>query len=224
MGQFVEMSRIVAQGMRGINPRYSVKVEPFSTHQESAKARDGKASFEISQVSFQVPVGTYLDSPRTRDPGGRDIAALDLGDLILPGLCLDCRAHGTRAFGAVEPGDLPPAAALKGRAVLFDFGRAAHYGEPAYDADPPFLAKATVDALVAAGARLVGVDNRSPDDPRDLSRYAHTHLLRAGILIVENLHSMERVRGRDFRFFAIPARVKDATSFPIRAFAEIGNA
>ncbi len=224
MGQFVEMSRVIAHGMRGINPRYAVTVEPFSTHTESAKALDGKASFEISQVSFQVPVGTYVDSPRTRDPGGRDIAALGLEDLILPGICLDCRAQGARAFGTVEPADLPPAVALKGRAVLFDFGRAAHYGEPTYDADPPFLAKATVDALIAAGARLVGVDNRSPDDPRDLSRHAHTHLLRAGILIVENLHAMERVRGRDFRFFAIPARVKDATSFPIRAFAELPGA
>lgn len=224
MGQFVEMSRVIAQGMRGINPRYAVKVEPFSTHQDSAKALEGKASFEISQVSFQVPVGTYVDSPRTRDPGGRDIAALDLADLILPGICLDCRAQGARAFGTVEPTDLPPAAALKGRAVLFDFGRAAHYGEPDYDVDPPYLAKATVHALIDAGARLVGVDNRSPDDSRDLSRYAHTHLLRAGVLIVENLHSMERVRGRNFRFFAIPARVKDATSFPIRAFAELLDA
>ena len=221
MGNFIEMSRVISHKMGGVNPRYSVRVEPFSTHEDSAKALQGKASFEISQVSFQVPVGTYIDSPRTRDPGARDISQLGLEDLILPGICLDCRAEGVRAFGTVEPRDLPPAKDLMGRAVLFDFGRAAHYGEPAYDVDPPFLAKGAVDALIAAGARLVGVDNRSPDDSRDLSRYAHTHLLRAGVLIVENLHSMEMLRGRAFRFFAVPVRVKDATSFPIRAFAEL---
>ncbi|MFN0044274.1 MAG: cyclase family protein [Alphaproteobacteria bacterium] len=221
MGRLVELSREISDGMAGINPRYCVRVRPFSTREDSAKALGGQASFEISEVAFQVPVGTYIDAPYTRDPEGRDIGAIGIEELVLPGLYIDCRALGARPFGAVRPEDLPSASTLKGRAVLFDFGRAPHYGEKAYDESPPFVSTEAVDVLIASGARLVGVDNRSPDDNRDPARPAHTRLLRAEVFIVENLVGLDRLRGRDFRFFAIPLRVKGASSFPVRAFAEL---
>jgi kynurenine formamidase len=220
MGRFVEMSRVIEDGMAGINPRYAVRIRPFLTHKESAVQLGGQASFEVSEVAFQVPVGTYIDSPLTRDPEGRDIAALGIDELVLPGLFLDFRNHGARRNAPVQTNELPPPESLAGRAVLFDFGRAALYGTPAYDEAPPFFPRATVEALIAAGARLLGVDSRNPDDVRDLSRPAHTLLLRANIFIVENLINLDQVRGREFRFFALPARVRGATSFPIRAFAE----
>ncbi|MFO0998047.1 MAG: cyclase family protein [Alphaproteobacteria bacterium] len=220
MGRWVEMSRIIENNMAGINPRYSVRVRPFLTHEATGAQLEGQASFEVSEVAFPVPIGTYIDSPFTRDPDGRDIGALGIDELVLPGLALDFHGHGARAHAPVLPQELPPPAALKGRAILFDFGRAAHYGTPAYDETAPYLPRATVEALIDAGVRLVGVDSRSPDDARDLSRPAHTLLLRANIFIVENLINLDEVRGRAFRFFAIPARVRGATSFPIRAFAE----
>ena len=50
---------------------------------------------------------------------------------------------------------------------------------------------------------------------------AHTLLLRNGIFIVENLRSLASLHGKTFRFFALPLAVEGATSFPVRAFAEI---
>ena len=112
MTRFVELSRELSDGMAGINPRYAVRVRPFGTHAESAAALQGQASFEISEVSFQVAVGTYIDSPRTRDPEGRDIAAIGIEELVSPGVYVDLRGHGRRAHAAVLPEDLPPAADL----------------------------------------------------------------------------------------------------------------
>ena len=221
MARFVELSREIYEGMEGINPAYAVRVRPFTTHAPDAAAHPEKASFEISEVAFQVPVGTYMDAPRTRDPGARDIAAIGIDELVSPGLYVDLRGHGARAHAPVLPEDLPPPAQLKGRALLLDFGRATSYGTARYGETPPHLPKATVDALIAAGIRLLGVDSRSPDDARDPAKPAHTLLLRANIFIVENLINLDQLRGRSFRFFAVPPRVRDATSFPIRAFAEI---
>lgn len=221
MARFVELSREVSDGMGGINPRYAVRVRPFTAHAPGPASDPDQASFEISEVSFQVPVGTYIDSPRTRDPGGRDIAALGIEELVSPGVYVDLRGHGGRAHAAVLPEHLPPPDSLKGRALLLDFGRAESYGTPRYDETPPHLPKVTVEALIAAGARLLGVDSRSPDDARDPAKPAHTLLLRANIFIVENLINLDLLRGYSFRFFAVPLRVRDATSFPIRAFAEI---
>lgn len=220
MARFVELSREISDGMGGINPRYNVRVRPFATHAPDAASHPNQASFEVSEVAFQVPVGTYIDSPRTRDPGGRDIAAIGIEELVLPGVHVDLRELGVCAHAPVLPEHLPPPERLKGTALLLDFGRAESYGTPRYDETPPHLPRATVEVLIAAGVRLVGVDSRSPDDARDAAKPAHTLFLRANIFIVENLINLHLLRNARFRFFAVPLRVRDATSFPVRAFAE----
>lgn len=218
MPQFVELSRTISDGMAGINPDYTVRVRPLMTREESAGRLEGQCAFETSEVAFPVPIGTYLDSPYARDAEGRDIAALALDELVRPGLLIDLRdlAEGR----AVLPADLPAEADYKGRALVFDFGWAGKWATPAYDRHP-FLPRETVEWLLARGVAMVCVDCRSPDDPADLSRPAHTLCLRAGVFIVENLIGLDGLLGRRFRFFAIPARVAGATSFPVRAFAEI---
>jgi len=75
--------------------------------------------------------------------------------------------------------------------------------------------------LLDSGIKLFGVDALNADNPTDMERPAHTWFLGGGIHIVENLTGLDALHGRDFRFFAIPLKVKDAAAFPIRAFAEI---
>jgi kynurenine formamidase len=70
---------------------------------------------------------------------------------------------------------------------------------------------------------VVGVDWGNVDDTTDPARPAHTRLLRAGILIVERLRSLDQLPGDGFRFFAVPPRIVRGASFPVRAFAEIGD-
>jgi kynurenine formamidase len=54
---------------------------------------------------------------------------------------------------------------------------------------------------------------------RDPTRPAHTLLLRAGILIVENLTGLNDLAGEMFTFVAVPAKIAGAAAFPVRAFA-----
>lgn len=218
MARFVELGRVLSDGMAGINPNYAVRVGVHTSREASAERFDGQCSFEMSEVSFPGPVGTYIDSPYARDPEGRDIAALPLDELVRPGLLLDLRHLGARH--AVLPSDLPQDADYDGHALIFDFGWAEKWNTPDYDRHP-FLPRATVEWLLARGTAMVCVDCRSPDDSDDPTRPAHTLCLRAGVFIVENLIGLDALHGRRFRFFAIPARVERATSFPVRAFAEI---
>ena len=218
MPHLVELSHPLADAMAGINPAYSVRVRTYLSHEETAPRYGGHCSFEVSEVAFQVPVGTYIDSPRTLDPGGRDIGAIGIEELVLPGVVLDM--HGRRPDQPVAAAELPGPDALAGHAVLLDFGWAERYGRDDYD-PAPYLSRAAVEHLVAARAALLGVDVRSPDGPDDPTMPAHSLLLSNGIFIVENLCGLAPLHGRAFRFFAIPLAVKDATSFPVRAFAEL---
>lgn len=75
--------------------------------------------------------------------------------------------------------------------------------------------------LVEQAAALVGIDSVNIDDTRDRTRPVHTKLLAAGIPIVEHLTGLDQLGGEEFRFFAVPAKVSDLGTFPVRALAVV---
>ena len=66
---------------------------------------------------------------------------------------------------------------------------------------------------------LVGIDSYNIDDTRDSSRPAHTLLLAADIPVVEHMTGLEKVPERGFKFFAVPVKIRNFGTFPVRAFA-----
>jgi kynurenine formamidase len=64
----------------------------------------------------------------------------------------------------------------------------------------------------------VGIDSLNIDDTGDLSRPVHSLLLAAEVPIVEHLRGLSQLPGTDFRFFAVPVKVKNMGTFPVRAF------
>ncbi len=219
---YIDLTQTFENGMPGFRMKdgteLSARIRPFLTHQESLPNYQGKASFEITEVAFQTSIGTYLDAPRHRFPGAADIAALALDTLISDAVVID--ATFCTPDRPLTAADLPPAAALRAKAALIHFGWDRHWGTEAYYSHP-HVARDGIDHLLQAGIRLFGVDTLNADARADLARPAHTLFLGAGIHIVENLRSLDRLIGRPCRFFAIPLPVRDAAAFPVRAFAEL---
>src|SRR5262249_26751431 len=111
---------------------------------------------------------------------------------------------------------------LTGKAVLIHTGWSKHWGTEQYFEDHPFLTRAAAEHLRNAGAALVGIDSYNIDDITDGTRPVHSILLAADIPIVEhmcNLEQLPKVVG--FSFFAVPAKVKAFSTFPVRAFAVV---
>jgi arylformamidase len=138
--------------------------------------------------------------------------------VILPGIVIDVPGRG--AFEAVGVDALPPNVDVAGKAVLFRFGWDIHWGRDEYQSYP-FISRNLIDHLVAARAKLVGVDTVSVDSSRDMARPAHTILLREGILVVENLTNLGSLLAKEFRFFAVPIKARRTAAMPVRAFAEV---
>jgi kynurenine formamidase len=199
----------------------SPRVEPYLTHAASRERYAGRAEFEISRIHLVGNSGTYLDSPYHRFPDAPDVAALPLESLVgLPGTCLDGRAGpGGRAVGLDAPWD-----ELGGHAVLVRTGWDRHFARDGYWTEGPFLSSETVERLVGARVALVGVDFVNVDDVTDPARPAHTALLDAGVLIVEQLVDLDRLPSAGFRFSAPVLAVRGAAGLPVRAFAELGDA
>jgi arylformamidase len=222
--RFVDLSHTIEDGMPGFRMKnadgtlteYTARVRPFLTHEQSRVFYQGKAEFEITELTLQTSIGTYIDSPYHRHRAKRDIGQIGLSEVILPGVVID--VSGRAAWDAVDLDETHRALDLAGKAVLFHFGWDQHWGTEAYYSYP-FLSRETLLYLFGVGVRLVGVDTLNIDNSRDPERPAHTWLLREEIFIVENLCGLEHLHGAPFTFFAVPLRVKGAAAMPVRAFA-----
>jgi kynurenine formamidase len=111
---------------------------------------------------------------------------------------------------------------LRGAAVLVHTGWDRHFGTPAYAAGAPFLGAAAAAYLIKAGAVLVGIDSINIDDAEtSRERPAHTQLLAAGVHIVEHLTNLAALPPTGARFTAVPPKVREFGSFPVRAYARL---
>jgi arylformamidase len=213
----IDLSHAIEDGMRVYPGLPTPRVGASADHDASRARYRNKAEFHLGEYSFTGAAGTYLDSPFHRHRDLDDLAGLPLEGLVgLPGVALDHLAGEDRAFAAEATGE-----ELAGRAVLLRTGWSARWGSDAYWEPGPFLSGRLLEQLVRAPAALVGIDIWNIDDVDDLSRPAHTELLRAGIPIVENLTSLDLLPRDGFRFTAVPPKVVRGSNFPVRAFAEV---
>jgi arylformamidase len=189
------------------------------SHTASRSRYAGLAAFDITRLFLVGNTSTSIDSPYHRYPEGCDIARLPIESLVgLEGMCLTTswRPGTERALAAaLDPASLPR------HAVLIGTGWDRRWGNDDYWTHGPFLSAELVERLVEGRPALVGVDFATVDDPRDLSRPAHSKLLGVGIPILEHLRGLERLRERRFRLFAAPIAVEGASAMPVRVFAEL---
>jgi kynurenine formamidase len=159
-----------------------------------------------------------VDSPFHRYPDGQDLAALELERLAdVPGLVVDATGRTERAIGPEALAGLD----LAGKALLVRTGWSRHWRTDAYGTGHPHLTQAAADHLVAAGVALVGIDSLNIDSADTGERPVHSTLLAAGIPICEHLTNLEALPADGFRFSAVPVKVAQFGTFPVRAWASV---
>ena len=214
--RLVDVSHEVAHGLVTYRGLPAPVVCDYLTREASRAIYAAGTEFHIGKIEMVANTGTYLDAPFHRYPDGQDVAQLDLASVAdLDAVVLD--AAGVRAIDA----DVFAPHELRGKAVLVRTGWDAHWDTEQYFTGHPFLTRAAAEHLVAAGARLVGIDSLNIDDTVDLTRPVHSLLLRAGIPIVEHLCNLAALPARGFKFFAVPVKVAGMGTFPVRAFGLI---
>ncbi|TMG62663.1 MAG: cyclase family protein [Chloroflexi bacterium] len=212
MTRFVELSHPIVEGMETYRPLPTPRVEVLNDY--DASRYDGMSEFLIASLHLCGNTGTYVDSPRHRFRAAIDLAGLRLEQLAdVPVVVADVTQIG-RAIGP----DAVPAGDLHGKAVLFrtDFSR--HWGTDSYFHGNPFLTAEASDKLATAGAAFVGIDSLNIDDVADMSRPAHTRLLRAGIPICEHMTNLAAIASGAGRLHAVPIAWVGGATFPVRAY------
>jgi len=183
------------------------------TREDSRTVYAPGTEFHIGKIAMVANTGTYLDTPFHRYARGRDLAGLDLHSVAnLEGLVV--RVTGTEIVLDLLSG-LP----VTGKAVLLHTGWDRHWRTEEYSSgNHPYLTADGANYLAKNGATLVGIDSYNIDSTSDPSRPAHSILLGHDIPIVEHLRGLSDLPDSGFKFFAVPVKIKNFGTFPVRAF------
>ncbi|HSK07168.1 MAG TPA: cyclase family protein [Acidimicrobiia bacterium] len=214
MTRLIDLSQTIEADMTTYPGLPGPVITEHLSRADSREHYQAGTEFLIGRIDMVGNTGTYLDTPFHRYEEGFDLDGLALeGVADLPGVVVDEVGPelGPETIEGVE---------VAGRAVLFHTGWDRHWRTDGYgDPGHPFVSARLASALVEAGATLVGIDSVNIDDTRGGSRPAHSGLLGAGIPVVEHLTGLGGLVGKDFRFFAVPPKVRGFGTFPVRAFA-----
>jgi arylformamidase len=207
--KLIDLSHTVEDGLITYKGLPAPIICDFLNREASREHYSDGTEFHIGKIEMVANTGTYVDSPFHRYQDGIDLSELPLESLAdLPGVVVRAADAGkaitAEAFIGLD---------VKGKAVLVYTGWARHWGTEQYFEGHSFLTGDAAAYLVEAGASFVGIDG---------SRPVHTRLLRANVPICEHMCNLESLLNSDFRFHAVPVKVKAFGTFPVRAYAVLG--
>jgi kynurenine formamidase len=215
--KLVDLSHTVEHGLVTYKGLPAPIICDYLSREASRKFYAPGTEFQIGRIDMVANTGTYLDSPFHRYEKGKDLSQLELARLAnLPAIKIRC--HDRQA---VDASVLSAHRDLAGKAVLIETGWSRHWNTAQYYENHPFLTEDAARFLLDSGAVLVGIDSHNIDNVQDLKRPVHTLLLGNEIAIVEHMTNLSALPGDDFRFFAVPVKVKGFGTFPVRAFAAL---
>ena len=214
----IDLSHTIEHGMTTYPGLPGPIICDFLSREASRATYAPGVEFQIGKIEMVANTGTYLDSPFHRYAAGRDLAQLpleslaDLDAVVVRVAPASGRAITRQAFQRRD---------LEGKAVLVQTGWDVHWRTEQYLSGHPYLTGDAAEFLLGQGVTLVGIDSLNIDDTGDRSRPVHSALLGAGVPIVEHMCNLSRLPERDFRFFAVPAKVAGFGTWPVRAFGHV---
>ena len=216
MSRLIDLSHTVDHGMVTYRGLPAPLICDFLSREDSRRLYATGTEFHIGKIEMVANTGTYLDSPFHRYADGKDLSQLplesvaDLDAIVVRAPDESGRSIDAGAFRGLD---------LRGKAVLVHTGWSRHWRTDQYFEGHSFLTAEAAALLRDEGAALVGIDSLNIDDNSSGERPVHSTLLRHDIPIVEHMTNLDQVPDSGFRFHAVPVKVKNFGTFPVRAFA-----
>lgn len=215
----IDLSHTIEEGVVTYHGMPAPIICDYMSREESRAHYADGTEFQIGKIEMVANTGTYVDSPFHRYSHGKDLSQLNLEQVAhLDGVLIDAsdapgRAVDVRYFDGLD---------LAGKAVIVRTDWSRHWKSDQYFEGHPYLTQDAAECLRSVGATMVGIDSLNMDCTDDGTRPVHTILLGADILIVEHMTNLASIPpNTPFKFYAVPVKVQDFGTFPVRAFALI---
>ncbi len=172
--------------------------------------------YDSEVMTMSTHTGTHMDAPSHFSRGKKAIGDIPASRLVCNAVMIRVpkKAGQTISIADIENEDINP-----GDAVVLATGWEKRYKGKEYMTANPGLSKAAARYLVRKKVGLVAIDGPSIDPGRDSNFSAHNILLPAGVLAVENLCNLGKIRKKRFTLVVAPLKLAGATGSPARALA-----
>ncbi|MCP8615375.1 cyclase family protein [Salirhabdus salicampi] len=215
--EFIDLSHTIEEGIITYKGLPAPIICDYLSREDSRNHYEKGTEFHIGKIEMVSNTGTYVDVPFHRYENGKDLSEVTVHKFAgLEGVVVSVIEH-VKEIDETFFHDIQ----VSGKAVLVHTGWDKHWNTDQYFENHPYLTEGAAKYLVEHKAALVGIDSHNIDDTSGTSRPVHTSLLGAEIPIAEHLCNLEELGNHEFSFYAVPPKIKNFGTFPVRAFAEI---
>ena len=183
------------------------------------KIKDDGYNLELLFLSSHT--GTHLDAPYHFLEKGSKIHEISLKKLVSNAVLIKSRKKRNET---ITKTDIQKFEKKHGKiesfsSVVFWTGWQRNLQKDNYFTKNPGLSVSAANYLASKKIGLVGIDSPSIDLGTDFKFPVHQIFAKKGMLIVENLANLEKIKSSKFYLVVLPLKLKGATGSPVRAIA-----
>ena len=177
--------------------------------------------YNLELLFLSTHTGTHMDAPYHFLEKGAKIHEISLKKLVSEAILIKSKK---KSGGSITKTDIQKFEKKHGKitgfsSVIFYTGWQRNLQKKYYFTKNPGLSVSAAKYLASKKINLVGIDSPSIDLGKDSKFSVHQIFAKKGILIVENLANLEKIKSAKFHLVVLPLKLKNATGSPVRAIA-----
>ena len=179
--------------------------------------------YNLEVLFLSSHTGTHMDAPHHFLEKGAKIHEISLKKLVSEAALIQCRKNGGQSITKTDIQKFE-----KNHRKIENFSSVIFYTDwqknlqkKYYFTKNPGLSVSAAKYLTSKKISLVGIDSPSIDLGKDPKFSVHQIFAKKGILIVENLANLDKIKLPTFHLVVLPLKLKNATGSPVRAIAFI---
>jgi len=177
--------------------------------------------YNLELLFLSTHTGTHMDAPYHFLEKGAKIHEISLKKLVSEAILIKSKK---KSGGSITKTDIQKFEKKHGKiasfsSVIFYTGWQRNLQKKYYFTKNPGLSVSAAKYLASKKINLVGIDSPSIDLGKDSKFSVHQIFAKKGILIVENLANLEKIKSSKFHLVVLPLKLKNATGSPVRAIA-----
>ena len=177
--------------------------------------------YNLEVLFLSSHTGTHMDAPYHFLENGAKIHEISLKKLVSEAALIQCRKSSDQS---VTKTDIQKFEKKHGKitgfsSIIFYTGWQKNLQKKYYFTKNPGLSVSAAKYLASKKISLVGIDSPSIDVGTDSKFSVHQIFAKKGMLIVENLANLDKIKSSKFHLVVLPLKLKNATGSPVRAIA-----
>lgn len=177
--------------------------------------------YNLELLFLSSHTGTHMDAPHHFLEKGAKIHEISLEKLVSEAALIKSKKNGNESITKtdIQNFEKKHGKIKRSSSVIFSTGWQRNSQKKYYFTKNPGLSVSAAKYLAFKKISLVGIDSPSIDLGADSKFSVHQIFAKKGMLIVENLANLEKIKSSKFHLVVLPLKLKNATGSPVRAIA-----